>query len=184
MNQRLKLIGMALMSVGFLWGSLVCVQQLKAVAWGSWAAAALLTAVGAVVIRLSQRVSGERAEELGKDIAVIEESLDALVAAITTMNADREESKVRSFPKRIDDSCMDAINDFVEAREAVIHRYGLPVYARLMDSFALAERALNRAWCASADGYIDELHSCLDRAEMRIKEARGVLESAASTAQD
>jgi hypothetical protein len=70
---------------------------------------------------------------------------------------------------------MDDINDFVEAREAIIARYGLAKYAEMMDNFALGERALNRAWCASADGYIDELHICLERAEVRLRAARDIV---------
>ncbi len=100
------------------------------------------------------------------------------------MNAEREQVGVFGFCQRIDDDCMEPINDFVEAREAIIHQRGLATYAKLMDNFALGERALNRAWCAAADGYIDELYSCLERAQLSMTAALGVVaEQVASDAE-
>ena len=48
--------------------------------------------------------------------------------------------------------------------ECIAHSYGLAAYADVMSCFAAGERYLNRAWCASADGYIDEIHQYIDKA--------------------
>jgi hypothetical protein len=45
---------------------------------------------------------------------------------------------------------------FIAARPQLTARLGLAGYAQLMDSFAAAERQLNRAWSAAADGVLDE----------------------------
>lgn len=171
----MKRLGYLCLSVGFLSGSYVTVAQKAAVAWDHYAVAFAITFVGVVLARLGNRVTAEQAEKLGEDVSVIERTLDSLVETVSDLNTQRDESDVFELCHRIDKRCMDDINDFAEAREAFIHRFGLAKYAELMDNFALGERALNRAWCASADGYIDELHICLNRAETRLRAARNVV---------
>ncbi len=51
-------------------------------------------------------------------------------------------------------------------------QYGLQAYADIMSSFAAAERYLNRCWSASADGYVDEVHTYLDRAAAQFQESQ------------
>ncbi len=167
-----KTIGMVLMSAGFLGGSLVLVQHPGSVSWGPYAGAFILTAIGAAMLRGAQSAASGETEKVATDIETIRRSLGDLVAKVTALNAaDRTGEKVFDVCKRIDAECMDPINDFVEAREAMIQRFGLTEYASMMDSFALGERALNRAWCASADGYIDEVNTCLERAETHLGKA-------------
>lgn len=60
---------------------------------------------------------------------------------------------------------------FVAARSRLIARFGMGGYARLMDRFATAERQVNRAWSAAADGYVDESATCLDAAAELLREA-------------
>ena len=65
---------------------------------------------------------------------------------------------------------------FVATREAMIAADGLAGYARVMDRFAGAERQLNRAWSAAADGVLDEARDSLDRAAVLLEEAAGRVE--------
>jgi hypothetical protein len=60
---------------------------------------------------------------------------------------------------------------FVEARPLLIVRLGLGGYAELMDRYAAAERQINRAWSAAADGVLAEAVSCLERASELLDEA-------------
>jgi hypothetical protein len=60
---------------------------------------------------------------------------------------------------------------FIAARPQLVARLGLAGYAQLMDRFAAAERQLNRAWSAAADGYLDEATECLDNASVLLEEA-------------
>jgi hypothetical protein len=60
---------------------------------------------------------------------------------------------------------------FLAARPALVGRLGLAGYAQLMDRFAAAERQLNRAWSAAADGYEEEAVECLENASVLLEEA-------------
>lgn len=55
--------------------------------------------------------------------------------------------------------------DFVASRERLVAQLGLGGYAALMDQFSAAERQINRAWSAAADGVQEEAISCLALAE-------------------
>ncbi len=63
------------------------------------------------------------------------------------------------------------LQNFIAARPYVISRMGLSGYAAVMDRFAGAERQVNRAWSAAADGYLEESESCLVEAEPLFAEA-------------
>jgi hypothetical protein len=58
------------------------------------------------------------------------------------------------------------------ARAELTSRLGLGGYARLMDAFAAAERAINRAWSAAADEVEAEAITSLDLASELLAEAR------------
>jgi hypothetical protein len=178
-KRTMKRVGFALMAVGFLFAAFFVVSQIQHVSLAHYLPAFIATALGAALLRLSQRVTSGEQGRITKDLDTINQSLTELVDHVTQLNSARDTIDVFDFPARIDSDCMENINDFVEAREAMIHRYGLDTYAGLMDCFALGERALNRAWCAAADGYVDELYRCLDRAERYFKQARDVAAAAA-----
>ena len=59
---------------------------------------------------------------------------------------------------------MEDLTRFVDARESIAHVYGLAAYGDVMSSFAAGERYLNRVWSASADGYIDEVNTYIEKA--------------------
>lgn len=183
-SKTLRSLGFALMSVGFLGGAFFMVQFPSSVPWTSFAIPAVVCAIGSAMMRMAQKSAGAEEGKVSEDLSTIERSLGDLVDRVKTMNADKDAADVDvfSFSTRIDDECMELINDFVEAREAMIHRYGLPAYASMMDAFALGERSLNRCWCASADGYIDEVKICLERAETNLVIALGVVRSQKSEA--
>jgi len=76
---------------------------------------------------------------------------------------------------RIDEELMPDIHDFVEARESMIPHLGMQSYANIMSPFANGERLLNRAWSASADGYVDEVRTCIQGARAELEKAQGLL---------
>jgi hypothetical protein len=61
--------------------------------------------------------------------------------------------------------------DFISARPRLIAKSGLSGYASVMDKFAGAERQVNRAWSAAADGYLEESEACLVESEPLFVEA-------------
>jgi hypothetical protein len=60
---------------------------------------------------------------------------------------------------------------FVEMRPVIVAAVGMSGYARVMDAFAAAERAFNRAWSAAADGYPQEAEESLLVGLERLAEA-------------
>ncbi|MEM7317340.1 MAG: hypothetical protein AAF497_29800, partial [Planctomycetota bacterium] len=80
----------------------------------------------------------------------------------------------------IDGQCSDRFSEFVEARQALVKRFSLRVYAEVMTEFASAERYVNRCWSAAADGYVDEVAASLTRASRHLAQARELLQAAES----
>jgi hypothetical protein len=75
----------------------------------------------------------------------------------------------------------DDLRRFADARESLIHLFGLQAYANVMSDFAAGERYVNRIWSASADGYDGEARNYLGKAAAQFRAARQQLDSAAST---
>jgi hypothetical protein len=64
---------------------------------------------------------------------------------------------------------------FVEARPVLIARLGLAGFAELMSTYAAAERQINRAWSAAADGVYEEALRCLELASQLLDAALQIL---------
>ena len=69
------------------------------------------------------------------------------------------------------------VTAFVEARPELISMLGLSGYAALMDSFAAAERKLNRAWSAAVDKAHEEAIVCLDEVASLLEQTQEKLDS-------
>jgi len=74
------------------------------------------------------------------------------------------------------------LTNFVETRGAIVSAIGMSGYARVMDAFAGAERQINRAWSAAADGVLEESLDCLRTGAERLSDARQRLEDALARA--
>lgn len=178
----MRRLGLLLLAVGFLGSALVTVRntddaglQWRTVEWGWYALAFLVGAAGVVLLRMTGTSADARFRKLDVDIATLETSLGRLVGKLQTFNRHREEIDVYDVHAKIDEQLTEDIGIFVEARESLVHRYGLQPYANLMSQFAAGERYINRAWSASADGYIDEVWICIGRAEQQMSTARSLL---------
>jgi len=62
------------------------------------------------------------------------------------------------------------VPDLVNARARLVAALGMSGYAVLMDTFAAAERQINRAWSAAVDGQRDEVVCCLEEASVLLGE--------------
>ncbi len=69
-----------------------------------------------------------------------------------------EKQRLDAIVERLGEIQKTHLAAFVDARPRLVAKLGLGGYAELMDRFAAAERQLNRAWSAAADGYFDEAH--------------------------
>ena len=170
----MRLVGSILLTVGFLAGAYVAVAQVDSVNWGWYAMCAGLMLGGMVSLRAARAAELEQAgDKHDADMAVLQSSLGALIEKVRGFESAKSDEEQLSVHHRIDAELMDDIDTFVEARESMIPKLGMQRYADVMSPFANGERLLNRAWSASADGYVDEVRSC-------IASARAELEKAAS----
>ena len=80
--------------------------------------------------------------------------------------------------ERIDNVLADDLRTFADGRDSMTTEYNLIVFADVMSSFAAGERAINRAWSAAADGYVDEATDCLQRGHAMLSAARIELKQA------
>jgi len=112
---------------------------------------------------------------LSGNINILRTSLANIVQNLEALNAGKEELPVYEARFEIDKLFRDDLSNFVDARESMIPRLGMQAYADIMSSFANAERTLNRAWSASADGYVDEVRRCVGVARSGLEKAGELL---------
>ncbi len=113
--------------------------------------------------RASHRLSGK--------LQTLESSLANILANLETINANSVNLPAYEARFEIDRLLREDLNRFANARESMKHVFGLQSYADVMSAFAAGERYINRVWSASTDGYVDEVHSYLDRATRQFREA-------------
>jgi hypothetical protein len=115
-------------------------------------------------IRSGQRLAG--------NIQVLSASLENICSNLEAVCARGEELPVYEARFEIDRLFREDLSAFAEARESMIHVFGMQNYADVMSNFAAGERYVNRVWSASTDGYIDEVRMYLERARKQFAEAR------------
>ncbi len=180
-----RIVGHLLLWIGFLVGAFVSVRSTEVadspwstISWPAYATALFVAAVGVVVLRGTRHSTGAAAADEAGAIDQLGAILTRLHATVGQWSTSAEEISVYEFHGKIDAQLADDLGRFAELREALIPRFGLDHYARIMTEFALAERTINRVWSASADGYVDEVRASLSRAASHLSAARGRLDEA------
>lgn len=131
-------------------------------------AGAMLARVSAARAVKAADTAAEQSDALSPESAIagLREVVGGLLRDVPLERDDRRACAI------ITDRLGDAIGDLVPAisdqRERLVARMGLSAYASLMDVFASAERAMNRAWSAAADQVIEESVESLERAAERL----------------
>lgn len=172
----------------------VRVQQFSFARWPlGWlfllAAAGL--AGGSLVVRTATRreilaaTAGRRdvPEELSPAhvLATIRTSLDALLAELPHLAVDAQRNQV--IVRAVGDLLASQVPALIDQRARIVGLLGLGGYAALMDRFAAAERQLNRAWSAAADGHAEEATECLRRSLPLWSEAAAKLDTGQASSQ-
>ena len=165
-------LGYLLITAGCLAGAYLAVLQEESVPWGPWAVAVVVGVVGVALARLGSRKAATSEERLTGDLEILGDSLARVVAKLEALVHEQAEMDVYEVRHRIDGDFMEDLNAFVQARESLSHRYGVQTYANVMTSFASGERALNRAWSACTDGYVDAVARALEKALGQFREAQ------------
>jgi len=160
----MRKLGFLLVIVGFLAGALASVVDQTAVRWDWFVPAVAVGFVGVVLVRLGRRREVRATERLTSNMRAIQDSLRRIAGNMTQLNAEKQSIDPYEVRHRLEELFADDLSTFIAARESIAYSYGLAAYADVMSSFAAGERYLNRAWCASADGYVDEIHQYLGEA--------------------
>lgn len=153
-----------MLSVGFLAGSLISVFNEKTVNWIYFSIAMAVGIAGVIIARAGHKKIHASQTALDKNITSVETSLVNIVKNITDLNSQKETINTYDVRFKINDLFLDDLNSFVDARHSISAIYGLAAYGDVMSCFAAGERYLNRVWSASADGYIDEVNTYIERA--------------------
>ena len=174
----MKPIGYALIGIGFMLGCWAAVLDAEVVDWTYFGVALGMGVVGVFLARLGTHREATDKDKLESNIKDIDASMTLIVEHVHELRANKGTIDVYDLPDRIEDRIREPINTFVEAREAIIHVYGLNVYADAMSMFAAGERYINRVWSAAVEGYIDEAHTYIDKSADQFDAARAKIEEA------
>ncbi len=104
------------------------------------------------------------------------ETIHVTLQELQTATSD-ESTRLDAIVQRIDELQKGPMQSFVDARPGLIASLGLGRFAALMDSYASAERQINRAWSTAVDRYPAESVACLNEAVELIAETRTRLSS-------
>lgn len=82
-----------------------------------------------------------------------------------------DDARLRAIVERLGELQQTHLVAYPAARDRLIARHGLGGYAQRMDAFASADRSVNRAWSAAADGHLTEAMDSLDNAREVLDDA-------------
>lgn len=175
-------IGQVLLWAGFLSGALATVYRVKnsenewwTIHWPWFIGSVVCGVIGIVMYRASRQSVDREDEKVQADFGTLKPALAELLTGISSLRKELDELAPSEIIARIDSEFAEPFRVFADARESMIAEKGLAEFANVMTQFAAAERAVNRAWSAGADGYVDEVASCLERAEVLINNAHEML---------
>ena len=176
----MKSIGFFLLIVGFLAGAYSTALDIEVTNWSYFVPAAIAAIVGVILIK--REASGHATSEhvLAANRNELTESLSNIVANIDQMISAGDSVSIDNLRDEVDSRLRDDLRRFADARESMIHLFGLQHYADIMSNFATGERYVNRVWSASADGYDNEARSYLKRARSQFTAASQQLEGLVS----
>jgi uncharacterized protein YutE (UPF0331/DUF86 family) len=145
------------------------------VKWLWYIPALAVGVIGVVMVRTVDARQSKTEHHVAANIETVESSLQRIAANLDKLNAEKHSVNTYDMRYKIDELFMDDLEQFVDARQSIVHRYGLAAYGEIMSSFAAGERYLNRVWSASADGYIDEVNEYLEKAKDQFAESLAII---------
>lgn len=167
----MKKIAYLLICGGFLYGAYVTALDDELVDWLLFGIAAVAAVAGVIMAKSADRAEATSGELLESNRNELNESIANVVRDLNQMNGDTplQGEALRDW---IDEKLRPDLRRFVEARESMVHLYGLQTYADIMSEFAAGERYINRVWSSSADGYDVEAETYLERAAEQFHDAQ------------
>ena len=175
----MKRIGFLLLAAGFLGGAYSTALDVQNVNWQIFVVAALAALAGLVVIKRTASAHARSESVLEMNRGELRESIANVVRDLGEIVGDKQSSGA-ALREAIDLRLRTDLRRFADARESMVHLFGLQTYADIMSSFAAGERYINRVWSASADGYDEEAEAYLAKAAAQFADAQEQLLAAAA----
>ena len=173
----MKGLGYLLLCGGFIIAAYATAVDVENVSWPLFAAAAIAAVAGVIVIKRHARSISQSEEVLETNRAELRESIDNVVRDLREIVSSGS-LRGAALRDRIDVQLRPDLVRFADARESMVHLFGLQTYADIMSHFAAGERYVNRVWSSSADGYDVEATRYLGKAEEQFADAQKQLNAA------
>jgi membrane protein implicated in regulation of membrane protease activity len=175
----MKGFGYFLLCAGFIASAYATALDVEHVKWSLFGVSALAAIVGVFLLKRHARALAQSDEVLENNRAELRGSIDNVVKDLQEIvsNGGLRGAELRT---RIDEKLRPDLTRFADARESMVHLFGMQVYADIMSHFAAGERYINRVWSSSADGYDAEAETYLQKAAEQFADARRQLNEAAS----
>jgi len=177
----MKKMGFLLLIAGFLAAAYATALDTQATNWMLFVPAAVAAAAGVFAVKRQERGAARSDSVLTANRAELFESLGNIVRELEALCARQDAIETADLPPEIDRSLRDDLRRFADARESLVHLFGLQAYADIMSEFAAGERYVNRVWSAAADGYRGEASAYLQRAAAQFSGALQRLEALKAT---
>lgn len=177
----MKGLGYFLLGAGFLGGAFATSLDVQEVNWTIFAVSGVAAFMGLLLIKREVSVLARSDTVLELNRGELRESIQNVVRDLEdlTGTAAQHGPELRD---KIDLKLRNDLRRFADARESMVHLFGLQTYADIMSSFAAGERYINRVWSASADGYDEEASAYLKKAATQFADAQRQLSQAAQGA--
>lgn len=178
----MKIAGFILLAGGFLLGAYSTALDIRATNWELFVPGVIAALAGLLVLKRQARGKAQSTEVLSTNQAALNQSIGNIIDQLKEIISRSGETSTDQFKIEIDRRLRDDLRRFAEARESMVHLYGIQAYADIMSEFAAGERNINRVWSASTDGYRAEAEAYLERAMGRFEDARQRLDTASNGA--
>ncbi len=178
----MKNLGYFLLATGFLAGAFATSLDVQNVNWVMFGAAAAAAIIGLIVFKRQVSAHARSDEVLENNRGELRESIDNIVRDLGEITSDSSATGA-ALRAAIDMKLRTDLRRFADARESMVHLFGLQTYADIMSSFAAGERYVNRVWSASADGYDGEAATYLEKAAEQFADAKSQLHEAVQGSQ-
>ena len=175
----MKKLAYLLLIGGFLFGAYATALDVDNVNWTIFAVAAVAAVAGVVIAKREDSAAARSDSVLESNRNELNESINNIVRDLNEMT-NGEPLRGGELRDLIDSKLRPDLRRFAEARESMVHLYGLQTYADIMSEFAAGERYINRVWTSSADGYDGEAQKYVARAAEQFKDAQEQLASAST----
>jgi hypothetical protein len=175
----MKSIAYVLLCGGFLAGAYATALDIDNVNWTLFGIAAIAAIAGVIIAKQADRATATSGSVLETNRNELNDSIGNIVGDLGEMAAGTS-ARGETLRDWIDEKLRPDLRRFVDARQSMVHLYGLQTYADIMSEFASGERYINRVWSASADGYDGEAETYLGKAAEQFRTTQSRLQSAAN----